>query len=118
MIDPKNNSIKVAEGSTSQLESSRGVSDPSKGPINFFLGAMTSGLLGWLSLRLSQGMVAYFTLHSTNYSSAMAQSIASGFKTLVIGISFLATFTFCFIGLGLSLVFFRSLLAGKNSDPV
>ena len=44
----------------------------------------------------------------------IALSIASGFKTLIIGISFLATFTFGFIGLGLFLVFIRSLLEGNK----
>ena len=39
---------------------------------------------------------------------------ASGFKTLIIGISFLATFTFGFIGLGLFLVFIRSLIEGNK----
>ena len=37
-----------------------------------------------------------------------------GFKTLIIGISFLATFTFGFIGLGLFLVFIRSLIEGNK----
>jgi len=56
----------------------------------------------------------YFAIHNTNYSSPFAQSIASGFKTLIIGISFLATFTFGFIGMGLFLVFIRSLIEGNK----
>ena len=58
----------------------------------------------------------YFTLHSPHYSSAIAQSAASGLKTLVIGTSFLATFSFTFIGLGLFIVFIRSLFDGKDLD--
>ncbi len=87
-----------------------------KGPLSFFSGAITSALLAWLCFVLSERMVIYFTIHSVNYSSPIAQSVASGFKTLVIGICFLATFTFGFIGLGLTLVFIRSLLGGKIND--
>ena len=82
---------------------------PSKGPLSFLSGALTSGLLAWLCLELSTRIVTYFSLHSPTYSSRIALSVASGFKTLVIGMSFLATFTFAFIGLGLTLVFFKSL---------
>ena len=88
---------------------------PTKGPLSFLSGALTSWLMAWLCLLLSRKMVTYFTFHSFDYSSAIAQSIASGFKTLVIGICFLATFTFAFIGLGLSLVFVRSLFDGKKA---
>ena len=89
---------------------------PKKGPLNFLSGAITSVLLAWLSLSLSKKVVIYFSLHSPDYASPIAQSVASGFKTLIIGISFLATFTFGFIGLGLILVFFRSLFDGRSIE--
>ena len=90
---------------------------PKKGPLSFLTGAFTSALFALISFQFSQRLVIYFTLHSPSYSSPIAQSVASGFKTLVIGISFLATFTFGFIGLGLAVVFIRSLLDGKAIDP-
>ena len=90
---------------------------PKKGPLSFFTGAFTSAFFALVSLQLSQRLVTYFTLHSPSYSSPIAQSVASGFKTLVIGISFLATFTFGFIGIGLMLVFIRSLLDGNSVEP-
>ncbi len=93
------------------------VDSPKKGPISFFSGAITSAFLAWLCLRLSQKSVIYFTLHSPHYSSPIAQSVASGFKTLVIGMCFLATFTFSFIGLGLTLVFIRSLFDARSAEP-
>jgi hypothetical protein len=37
-------------------------------------------------------------------------------KTLLIGMSFLATFSFAFIGLGLFIVFLRSLFTGEHPD--
>jgi uncharacterized membrane protein YgaE (UPF0421/DUF939 family) len=56
-------------------------------------------------------VVNHYSLHPPAYSSAIAQSIATAVKTLVVGMTFLATFSFGFIALGLSLVFLRSLLA-------
>tara|TARA_Y100001968_G_scaffold186216_1_gene170580 strand:- start:24 stop:386 length:363 start_codon:yes stop_codon:yes gene_type:complete len=89
-------------------------SDLKKGPLSFFSGSITSLSFSLLSLFISRKIVFYFSTHTPNYSSPIAQSIASGFKTLIIGISFLATFTFGFIGLGLFLVFIRSLIEGNK----
>ena len=85
-----------------------------KGPLSFLFGSLTSLSLGWLSLLISRKVVYYFIDHRPSYSSPIALSIASGFKTLIIGMSFLATFTFGFIGLGLFLVFIRSLIEVKT----
>ena len=88
-----------------------------KSPFSFFSGSITSAVLAWLCFGLSRRVVSYFTLHSPSYSSAMAQSIASGLKTLVIGTCFLATFTFTFIGIGLALVFIQSIfIGGRDSE--
>ena len=84
---------------------------PRKGPLSFLSGALTSGLLCWLCLGLSAKVVNHYSLHPPAYSSAIAQSIATAVKTLVVGMTFLATFSFGFIAIGLSLVFLRSLLA-------
>ena len=89
-------------------------SEPKKGPLSFLSGSITSLSFSFLSLFISKKIVLYFSIHTPNYSSPIAQSIASGFKTLIIGISFLATFTFGFIGLGLFLVFIRSLVEGNK----
>ena len=90
------------------------VPEQKKGPISFLSGSITSLTLSWLSFLISRKIVYYFIDHSLSYSSPIAQSIASGFKTLIIGMSFLATFTFGFIGLGLFLVFIRSLIEVKT----
>ncbi|EAQ69102.1 uncharacterized membrane protein (DUF3082) [Synechococcus sp. RS9909] len=88
-----------------------------KGPLSFLSGSLTSLLLAWLSLGLSKRMVLYFAEHPPHYSSAIAQSIASALKTLLTGMCFVATFSFAFIGLGLALVFLRSLFTGRPADP-
>ena len=86
-----------------------------KGPLSFLSGALTAAMLCWLSLRLSQTLVVYYALHPPQYSARIAQSIAVGLKTLIVGTSFLATFSFGFIGLGLSLVFVRSLVQPEGA---
>lgn len=88
---------------------------PRKGPLSFLSGSLTAALLGWLTLGLSQRVVLYYGAHPPRYDSAIAQSIATALKTLIIGMSFLATFTFGFIALGLGLVFVRSLVPGSPS---
>ena len=88
-------------------------SQPRKGPLSFLSGALTAGFLAWLALGLSRRMVVYFALHPPHYSSAIAQNIATALKTLFVGMAFLATFSFAFIGLGLLLAFLRSLVPVK-----
>lgn len=83
-----------------------------KGPLSFLSGALTSGLLCVLCVRLSKALVLYFALHPPTAPSRLGQSIATALKTLLVGTSFLATFSFGFIALGLSLVFVKSLLPG------
>jgi len=102
-------------GSHSSSPSTNSSSEPKKGPLSFLSGSITSLSFSLLSLFISKKIVLYFSIHTPNYSSPIAQSIASGFKTLIVGISFLATFTFAFIGLGLFLVFIRSLIEGNKA---
>jgi hypothetical protein len=87
-----------------------------KGPLSFVSGSLTSLLLAWLSLGLSKRMVLYFAAHPPNYSSPIAQNIAVTLKTLLVGLSFLATFSTAFVALGLTLVFLRSLFTGPADD--
>ena len=89
---------------------------PRKGPLSFFSGSVTSLVLAWLSFGLSKKVVIYLATHSSNFSSATAQNIASAMKTLFIGMCFLATFSFAFIGIGLFLVFLRSLFMKDKLD--
>ena len=108
----KNESDELANSLANSSDSES--SEAQKGPLSFLSGSITSLSFSLLSLFISKKIVLYFSIHTPNYSSPIAQSIASGFKTLIIGISFLATFTFGFIGLGLFLVFIRSLIEGNK----
>ena len=108
----KNELDEIAFPSSSPIDTVS--SEPKKGPLSFLSGSFTSLIFSLLCFFISKKIVLYFAIHTPNYSSPIAQSIASGFKTLIIGISFLATFTFGFIGLGLFLVFIRSLIEGNK----
>tara|TARA_B100000579_G_C22258511_1_gene588258 strand:+ start:148 stop:510 length:363 start_codon:yes stop_codon:yes gene_type:complete len=109
-VKEESDDLATSESSTTYDDST----ETNKGPLSFLSGSITSLSFGFLSLFITKKIVLYFSIHTPNYSSAIAQSIASGFKTLIIGISFLATFTFGFIGLGLFLVFIRSLIEGNK----
>jgi len=87
-------------------------SRPRKGPFSFLSGSLTSFGFGWLALQLSGRVVTYYGDHPPHYDARFAQSIAVFMKTLIVGMTFLATFTFAFIGLGLFLTFIRSLMPG------
>ena len=89
---------------------------PRKGPLSFLSGALTSALFAWGCLLLIGRVVGYYGAHPPHYSARMAQSIATAVKTLVVGMTFLATFTFAFVGLGLFLVFVRSLFRSGTEE--
>ena len=83
-----------------------------KGPFSFLSGSLTSFGFGWLALQLAQRVVGYYAENPPHYDVRFAQSIAVFMKTLFVGMSFLAVFTFSFVGLGLFFTFIRSLLPG------
>ena len=105
MNDEKNSIIK---------DDSETQNTPEKGPLSFLTGSLTSLLLCILFYFLSNKIAIYFSLHKPSNSSEIVKSISSSINTLIIGLSFLLTFSFAFIGLGLFIVFIRSFLLKKN----
>ena len=87
---------------------------PEKGPLSFITGSLTSFLLSIFFYYVSNNIAIYFSLHKPGNSSEIVQSISSSINTLIIGLSFLLTFSFGFIGFGLFIVFIRSFLVKKN----
>jgi len=87
-----------------------GPQPPRKGPLSFLSGSLTSGLLAWLFLGMSQRVLVFYGEHPPHYSAPIAQNIATALKTLIVGMCFLMTFTCAFIAVGLALTFVRSLL--------
>ena len=88
-------------------------SNNNKGPINFLIGSITSFIFSIALYWTSQKIAIYFYSHSPSNSSEIVTKISSSLNTLVIGLAFLATFSFAFIGLGLFIVFIRSFLVKK-----
>ena len=84
-----------------------------KSPFSFITGSLTSFLLCIFFYFISNKIAIYFSLHRPSNSSEIVQSISSSINTLIIGLSFLLTFSFAFIGLGLFIVFIRSFLVKK-----
>ena len=87
--------------------------NPEKGPLSFISGSLTSFILCICFYFISNKIAIYFTLHKPSNSSEIVQSISSSINTLIIGLSFLLTFSFAFIGLGLFIVFIRCFLVKK-----
>ena len=85
-----------------------------KGPLSFFTGSITSFILFIAFYKLSIAISIYFSTHKPANDSEIVQNISSSLNTLIIGLSFLATFSFGFIGLGLFIVFIRSFFFKKE----
>ena len=100
----------VSDNSTQNIENNI----PEKGPLNFFIGSSTSILLFIFFYFLSNKIAIYFSVHKPSNSSEIVQNISSSINTLIIGLSFLLTFSFAFIGIGLFIVFIRSFFLKKN----
>ncbi len=87
---------------------------PEKGPLNFIIGSLTSFLLFIFFYFLSNKIAIYFSIHKPSNTSDIVQNISSSINTLIIGLSFLLTFSFAFIGIGLLIVFIRSFFLKKS----
>jgi len=74
----------------------------------------TSFLLFIFFYFLSNKIAIYFSIHKPSNSSEIVQNISSSINTLIIGLSFLLTFSFAFIGIGLFIVFIRSFFLKKG----
>ena len=82
--------------------------NPQKGPLNFLIGSLTSFSLFIILYLISKNIAIYFATHRPSNDSELVQSISTSLNTLIVGLSFLATFSFAFIGFGLFIVFIRS----------
>ena len=87
---------------------------PEKGPLNFIVGSITSFLLFIFFYFLSNKIAIYFSIHKPSNSSEIVQNISSSINTLIVGLFFLLTFSFAFIGIGLFIVFIRSFFLKKS----
>ena len=87
---------------------------PEKGPLNFLIGSLTSFSLFVFFYLLSNKIAIYFSIHKPSNSSDIVQNLSYSINTLIIGLSFLLTFSFAFIVIGLFIVFIRSFFMKKS----
>tara|TARA_Y100000589_G_scaffold29611_1_gene24783 strand:+ start:1355 stop:1678 length:324 start_codon:yes stop_codon:yes gene_type:complete len=88
--------------------------DEKKGPLSLLTGSITSFILFITFYKLSIAISIYFATHKPVNNSEIVQNISASLNTLIVGLSFLATFSFGFIGLGLFIVFVRSFFIKKE----
>ena len=105
----KENNKKLNKEQTNEI-----VNQPEKGPLSFLTGSITSFILFIACYKLSIAISIYFSTHKPTNQTEIVQNISSSLNTLIIGLSFLATFSFGFIGLGLFIVFIRSFFFKKE----
>ena len=91
-----------------ELKTKKNDNEPQKGPFNFFIGSVTSFALFLVFYLISKNIAIYFATHRPSNNSEIVQNISTSLNTLIVGLSFLITFSFAFIGLGLFIVFIRS----------
>ena len=90
------------------------VNHSEKGPLSFLTGSITSFILFIACYKLSIAISIYFSTHKPTNDSEIVMNITSSLNTLIIGLSFLATFSFGFIGLGLFILLIRSFFFKKK----
>ena len=102
------------EKETNKKQKTELLNEKEKGPVSFLTGSITSFILFIAFYKLSIAISIYFSTHKPTNNSEIVQNISSSLNTLIIGLSFLATFSFGFIGLGLFIVFLRSFFFKKE----
>ena len=91
---------------------------PEKGPLNFIVGSLTSFSLFIFFYFLSNKIAIYFSIHKPSNSSEIVQNITSSINTLIIGLSFLLTFSFALSVLDFLLYLFAVFLWRKVELPI
>ena len=89
--------------------------DSAPRPLSYLGGGITSGLFCALAVFTTLRLLEYYANHPPHYSQPVAQSIATAFKTLLVGSASLACFSFGLTTLGLLLLCLRDLLPGRRA---
>lgn len=87
-------------------------------PLRCFLGAFLSGGLAYFLYFLTSSIITTFATKPIHADSQLAFRIATAVRTLVMGLSSLATFIVVFVTFGLILLGFQLLFEGSKQDTV
>ncbi|PSF37144.1 DUF3082 domain-containing protein [Aphanothece hegewaldii CCALA 016] len=83
-------------------------------PLRCFLGAVISGGLTYFLYYLTSAIITTFAAKPVTADSQLAFKIATAVRTLVMGLSSLATFIFVFVTFGLILLGIQLLIQGNE----
>ncbi|MDS3861062.1 DUF3082 domain-containing protein [Thermosynechococcaceae cyanobacterium BACA0444] len=86
-------------------------------PLRCLTGALVAGTLGILLYRLTQAIAYSFTTHPLHSQSQIAQSLSVAIRTLVVGLSTMATGIFGLAALGLIGLGIQLMLQPKSISP-
>ena len=86
-------------------------------PLRAWSGAFMSGTLGILLYKLTYSIALTFATHPSTASSQMAQRISAAVRTLVVGLTTMATGLFAIAALGLILLGFKLLFQDLTNQP-
>lgn len=101
----------------SEREQPNSASQDQVTPLRAWSGAFMSGALGILLYKLTYSIALTFATHPATASSQMAQRISSAVRTLVVGLTTMATGLFAIAALGLVLLGFKLLFQDLNNQP-
>lgn len=97
------------------------ISNQQSTPLRAWSGAFVSGTLGILLYKLTYSIALSFATHPSTATSQMAQRISAAVRTLVVGLTTMATGLFAIAALGLVLLgfklLFQDLKKPTESDP-
>ena len=115
-----NDSENKEKSLTNESESSTDQGDSSDNekitPARCFSGSAISGALGFVTYLLSKSIVMTYSTMPLNFNNAMAVRIASTVRTLVMGLTIMATFLFIMVTIGLIALGVKLLLEGDQAE--
>ncbi len=86
-------------------------------PLRCFIGGGIAGSIGFASYMLTKAVVLTYANTPITFSNPLAVNIAATVRTLVIGITLLATFVFSLVAVGLTLLGFKLILDNLKGNP-
>ncbi|AFZ48350.1 hypothetical protein Cyast_2404 [Cyanobacterium stanieri PCC 7202] len=101
---------------TSNQEASESIDKPIT-PTRCFTGGAISGLLAIAAYLLTKSVVLTYADVPINFNNPMAARIASTVRTLVMGITTMATFVFVMVTIGLFALGIKLIFQNQTTNP-
>ena len=119
MNDSNNNNNPTTEQDNSAKISSSSDSDQEKiTPFRCFSGSAISGVLGFGAYLLTKSIVVTYTTMPIKFNNPMAIRIATTVRTLIMGLTIMATFLFAMVTVGLIALGIKLILENNSTEQV